>query len=194
MRRAGRAAFTVFEILVSLALLAIVSAVVVPALMGRIRDARTSALGQTLFSLSLAIFEYKKAVTVYPPQLIYLATKPGASVTDACGTTAIGSTNSNNWRGPYITRELVTGGVNIGDARIDNNLRRENIAGTVRLYIDVEGVDTLSAVDLERQFDGSPENPATGTLRYTKLSPNGIMPAAPAGQVNVSYGMPITGC
>lgn len=188
-------AFTVFEILVSLALLAIVSAVIIPGLMGRIRDARTSALGQTLFSLSLAIFEYEKAVSVYPPQLIYLSAKPTAAVTDACGTAGgIGATNANNWRGPYVTRELVTNGVNIGDARIEDRLRWTNIGGATRLFIDVEGVDTLSAVDLEKQFDGTPPDPTTGTLRYQKGAIGATIPAAPAGQVNLSYGIPITGC
>src|SRR4051812_19945271 len=187
MRR--RVAFTVFEVLISLALLAIVSAVVIPALMGRIRDARSSALGQTLFSVSLAIFEYKKGVTVYPPQLIYLSQKPGATVTDACGANAIGATNSNNWRGPYITRELVTNGINIGDARIVDSVSVSPAGPPSRLFINVAGVDTLTAVDLERQFDGTPENPATGTLRYQKAAIPPSIPAASAGQVNVQYGI-----
>jgi type II secretory pathway pseudopilin PulG len=189
-----RIAFTVFEVLVSLALLAIVSAVVIPALMGRIRDARTSALGQTLFSISLAIFEYKKAVTVYPPQLIYLSQKPAATVTDACGTNQIGATNANNWRGPYITRELVTNGINIGDALIVDAVSVSPGVTPTRLFINVSGVDTLTAVDLERQFDGTPENPVTGTLRYQKAAIAPSIPAASAGQVNVQYGIAVASC
>lgn len=189
-----RRAFTVFEILIAVALMAIVSAVLIPALMGRIRDARTSALGQTLFSLSLAVFEYKKNVTVYPPRLIYLSQKPASTVKDVCGAAQLGATNANNWRGPYVTRELVTNGINIGDALVADSIRVETPIAPARLYIDVAGVDTLTAVDLERQFDGTPENPATGTLRYQKAATQPAVPAAPAGQVNVSYSIPVTSC
>ena len=190
MRRSARG-FSLFEVLISLALLALMSAVVIPALMGRVRNAQTSALGQTLFSMSLAIFEYRKAVTVYPPALVHLATKPLSTVTDACGVTQIGATNANNWRGPYVTRELVSGGVGIGDAVIQDALRRVAGPPTI-LFMDVGGVDTLSAVDLERQYDAT-VNPATGTIRYTTAAVGGL-PIASAKTVNLSYGLPITGC
>ena len=52
----ARRAFTVLEILVSLALIAVMAAVLVPALMARVRDARTSALAQTVFTLGQSIF------------------------------------------------------------------------------------------------------------------------------------------
>jgi len=187
-----RRGFTILEIVIAVLILAAMSAAVIPELMNRIRNAQTSALSQTLFSLSLAVFEYKKAVTVYPPQLIYLATKPGATVTDACGTTQIGATNSNNWRGPYVTRELLSGGVGIGDALINNALRRDAGPPTV-LFIDGATVDALAAVDIDRQFDGATDTPTTGTVRYTTAAV-GPLAAAPAGMVNLSYGIPITGC
>ncbi|HJQ20331.1 MAG TPA: hypothetical protein VJ867_08295 [Gemmatimonadaceae bacterium] len=192
MTRFRAGAFTIFEVLISLALLAIIAAVVVPALMGRIRDARTSALAQTLFSTSLALVEYKKAVSSYPQQLLYLASAPSATTKDACGN-AIGAANALNWRGPYVTRDLVTTGLTIGDARIGDTL--SFTAGSPsRLFINVQGVDSLSAVDLEAQFDGSPGNPAAGTIWYFKAAiPPGV-PAASAGQVNVQYSIPVTGC
>lgn len=187
-----RRAFTVLEVIIAIILIAMMSAAVIPALMGRIRDAQTSALSQTLFSLSLAIFEYRKAVTVYPPQLLYLAQKPASTVTDACGVTPIGVPNSNNWRGPYVSRELVAGGIGIGDAVIDNALRR--VAGPpVVLFIDVASVDSVAALDIDQQFDGATNTPTTGTIRYTKLAV-GAVGAATSGFLNLSYGLPITGC
>ena len=190
MRRRG---FTVIEILIGIALIAIMSAAVIPALMNRIRDAQTSALGQSLFSLSLAIFEYRKAVTAYPRELVVLATRPVAATQDLCGN-AIGANNAGSWRGPYVSRELVTGGIGIGDAKISNTLRRSPATGLpTTLFIDVAMVDTLSAVDLEAQFDGAPANVTGGTIWYT-TAPVGALGAAPGGTVNLSYSIPINGC
>lgn len=193
--RSQRRAFTVLEILIGILLIAIMSAAVIPALMGRVRDAQTSALGQSLFSLSQAIFEYRKAVTSYPAQLVLLATKPIGTNQDLCGNN-IGNGNANSWRGPYVSRELVSGGIGIGDAQIVNTLRRTPASPALpsTLYIDVVMVDSLSAVDLEAQFDGSPANPATGSIRYTTLAIPPSIGAAPAGTVNLSYAMPVNGC
>lgn len=183
--------FTVLEIVVAIFILALMSAAIIPALMGRIRDAQSSALSQTLFSLSLAVFEYRKAVSVNPAQLTQLAAKPLASESDACGS-PIGAGNVNNWRGPYVSRELLSGGIGIGDARISNTLRRVAGPPTI-LFIDVEFVDATAAIDIDRQYDGATDTPTTGTVRYTSAI-LGSLPAPPSGMVTLSYGIPITGC
>ena len=139
------------------------------------------------------IFEYRKAVTSYPGQLVLLATKPLGTNTDLCGNN-IGTGNANSWRGPYVSRELVSGGIGIGDAQIVNTLRRTPAAPALptSLYIDVTMVDTLTAVDLEAQFDGD-ANPGTGSIRYSN-GPVGSIPAAAPGTVTLSYAMPVNGC
>jgi prepilin-type N-terminal cleavage/methylation domain-containing protein len=189
-----RHGFTVLEIIVALFLLAVVSAAIIPSLMRRIKDAEKSALAQTLFSLSLAIVEYRKAVSVNPNNLTQLSTQPTAAGLDACNI-ALGAANAGNWRGPYITRDVIAG-VGIGDSRISNGLRRDPGPPT-RLFIDVEFVDAAIAADLDAQFDGATSSPTTGTVRYQTGAILGSSPAigaAPAGMVNLSYGIPITGC
>ena len=197
-----RRAFTVLEIVVAVFILALMSAAIIPALMGRIRDAQSSALSQTLFSLSLAIFEYRKAVSVNPEQLIQLAAKPSATDNDACSND-ITAANVNNWRGPYVSRELLSGGIGIGDAKISNILARQAAAPTT-LFIDVEFVDAQAAIDIDRAYDGQTDTPTTGTVRYQTAAlvrsspafttPAITYPAAPTGMVTLSYGIPITGC
>jgi prepilin-type N-terminal cleavage/methylation domain-containing protein len=190
-----RRGFTVLEIIVAVFMLAVISAAVIPTLMRRIKDAEKSALAQTLFSLSLAIVEYRKAVSVNPSNLTQLSTLPLAAGLDACGLAL--NANAANWRGPYITRDVIAG-VGIGDSRISNSLRR--VAGPpTRLFIDVEFVDAAIAADLDAQFDGATPTPTTGTLRYTtgsipftNISPTYAAP--PTGMVTLSYGIPITGC
>ena len=89
-----RRGFTVLEVVVAVFMIAVISAAVIPALMNRIKDAERSALSQTLFSLSLAIVEYRKAVSVNPGQLSYLGTPPGATDVDACGSALNPSRNA----------------------------------------------------------------------------------------------------
>ena len=190
-----RRGFTVLEIIVALFLLAVVSAAIIPTLMRRIKDAEKSALAQTLFSLSLAIVEYRKAVSVNPSSLTQLSTLPLATDADACGLPL--NANAANWRGPYITRDVIAG-VGIGDSRISNSLRRVGGPPT-RLFIDVEFVDAAIAADLDAQFDGATPSPTTGTLRFTTavIAATATSPAyaiPPAGMVTLSYGIPITGC
>lgn len=193
-----RRAFTVMEIVVAVFILALMSAAIIPALMGRIRDAQSSALSQTVFSLSLAVFEYRKAVTVNPAQLIQLAAKPLATDKDACGNN-IGAANVNNWRGPYVSRELLSTGIGIGDARISNILYRLPGPPTI-LFIDVEFVDLNTAIAIDRAYDGAADTPGSGTVRYQSALLDRPAPAsvtylaAPAGMVTLSYGIPITGC
>lgn len=195
-----RRAFTLAEVLIAIAIMAIAGAVVIPALMTKIRTASTAALSQTLFALSQGVFQYRRAVTVYPPSLMYLATTPLTTTTDACGTTQIGN-NANSWRGPYITREVPSGGVQVGDALIENALRRQVTASSTYLLIDVAGVERKVATDLESQFDTGTPDSTSGAIRwtnqaisYTAGSIVSNIPAPTAGTVNLSFAMPISGC
>src|SRR5579885_1937912 len=69
-----RSAFTLFEVLVSVALVAVLGAVIYPTVMSRVRSSVSSSLMQTLVSLSQSIAEYKRAVTHYPGSLLLLTT------------------------------------------------------------------------------------------------------------------------
>ena len=121
-----RPGFTTVEVLVALAIVAVLSAIVIPEIVGRIRESRQSALSQTFFGLSQGIAEYRKAVTRYPYQLILLTQAPvllDPTAKDACGNN-LNASHINNWRGPYVSRQLLSTGIAMGDAQIENQLRR----------------------------------------------------------------------
>lgn len=192
-RSRRRPGFSTVEILVALAIVAIIGAVVFPQIVGRIRESKQSALSQTFFGLSQGIAEYRKAVTRYPSQLTLLTTAPASGATDACGN-ALNASHINNWRGPYVSRQLLSTGVAMGDAHIQNMLRRITSGSSAFLLMDASQVDTLVAVALEAELDGTSTDPAnTGTIRYTTAAV-GPLPAAPAKTVNLSYSIPISGC
>lgn len=191
MRQSNRThkGFTAVEILVAMAIVAVLSAIVVPEIMGRIRDSRRSALSQTLFGLTQGIAEYKKAVTRYPQKLSLLTTAPVLGVAeDACGNLLSG-TNINNWRGPYVSRQLLATGIPMGDGNIADSLER--VAGPpTYLLMRVTNVDRSIALLLESELDAPPPalpDSATGTIRF--------QPAPGfADQVTLFYSLPISGC
>jgi len=197
----ARQAFTMVEILVSLAILAILSAVIVPQMLGKMKDSRAAALSQSLLGLSQAIGEHKKATTKYPGQLTFLTTAPLATSPETCGG-AIGA-SANLWRGPYVSRQILASGVGAGDAIIQTGIRREVSGTSTFLLIDATGVETSIAADLESQLDGGTADPTGGTIRYTTAgipaqggpaNPTAAIPAAPTGTVNLSYSIPVRGC
>src|SRR5258708_34515051 len=93
------------------------------------------------------------------------------------------------WRGAYPSRSISASGLQIGGVTIQNTLRR--VAGPpVFLMIDVGGVDTKVADELEAELDAGAADGTTGTIGYTAAAVGGL-PAAPTGTYNVSYGIPV---
>ena len=205
------AAFSLAEVLVALAIIAVLGAVLLPALNGKLRESRTSAISQSLNGISLGMAEYKKAMGRYPGQLTMLTTTPTTSQTDICGNT-VPSTSTALWRGPYISREFIGGGIPMGDGLIYSGVRRlpTTVTSTppniVYALIDVGGVELTTASDLDTQLDGG-DGAFAGTIRWTasNLGPQTgagvnqtiVVPAVTATNLaNVTYAIPInpTGC
>ncbi len=201
------AGFSMVEVLVALAIIAVLAAVMIPALNSKLRDSRQSAIAQTLNGIALGMAEYKKAMGRYPGQLNLLADNPVASSRDVCGALTAASSTAL-WRGPYISRDFSTNGMPMGDGRILSPVRRSPVtvssSGTIAfVLIDVTGVETDIATDLENLFDGVTDV-AAGTIRYTSSTipaqgtgnPTPAIAASTPGTVTVTFAVPInaSGC
>jgi prepilin-type N-terminal cleavage/methylation domain-containing protein len=183
--------FTLPEVLVALAILAIVGAFVIPVVFSQIRASQVAALSQTYAGLSQGIAEFKRATTRYPLLLSSLTAAPAATDDDICGND-LGAANAALWRGPYASRQITASGVLVGEYTIRNTLRR--IAGTpVVLMIDIAAISTDVVTDLESQLDAGTADGNTGTIRYTSAAV-GTLGAAPSGTYNLSYAIPINSC
>jgi prepilin-type N-terminal cleavage/methylation domain-containing protein len=194
----SKAAFTLVEVLVTLAILATLVAVLYPSLSGKVRDSRTAALLQTFQGYAQGVAEFKKGTTRYPGSLISLTIAPTAASLDICGN-ALSTTPSSLWRGPYMSRIMPSGGMPIGDATIEPGLRRVTSGTEVYLMIDAAGVESSTAGDLELQLDAGTADYTTGTIRATVNSipatgTSSLIPAPTAGTYNLSYAIPILGC
>ena len=160
-RRSGaRAAFTLAEVLVAVACVAILTAVVLPTIQGRLKEAYEDAIVQEFDNISSAIIAYRQDVGKYPPQLVYLTALP-ASATDACGNT-LTATQISNWHGPYITRNIgaVTYYVIAQKDSVFNVLNTSYSASAIT--VELHGADTLTAHDVDLKIDGQAVNNSGG--------------------------------
>jgi prepilin-type N-terminal cleavage/methylation domain-containing protein len=162
-----RRAFTMLEILIALAIMALLAAVLYPTVGAQLRQGQSTALANQLDNLRQAIANYRQNVQRFPSLLTQLTTLPVAGAPDFCGN-GLPAANVALWRGPYINQAIAAGGMPVGDATIQNGIT--NVGGGVGLpgtmQITVANVENDSADDLERQFDGN-NNLAAGTIRWT---------------------------
>ncbi|MBA2688176.1 MAG: prepilin-type N-terminal cleavage/methylation domain-containing protein [Gemmatimonadaceae bacterium] len=189
--------FTFTEIVVALAIIAVLTAVIVPGLNLRLRSAQSASIIQDMRSISSGILQYRENVGRYPQSLIMLSSSTAATV-DACGNT-LPATLSANWRGPYVSQDIASGFVS-GDAVIKPSMVRSPINtnpnstvldGTLR--IDIERVDSLSAESIEAAFDGY-----TGSLvRFDGGTVRWVPVAGASGMGKIGtliYTIPVRGC
>ncbi|MEO7648769.1 MAG: type II secretion system protein [Gemmatimonadaceae bacterium] len=187
--RRVRHGFSLPEILVALAIIATLSVVVLPAVMNKLTEARAAALSQTLDGINKTVQSYRGNVGRYPRYLRQLSEKPataGALAADLCGSTTP-LVNINQWRGPYSSRTFTDVGTQVGDATVQDGLRR--VPSTTPpsfavAYVDVINVDEAVASSVNRAFDGD-GNYNAGTILWVPATP-------PMG--TLSFGIPVRGC
>jgi prepilin-type N-terminal cleavage/methylation domain-containing protein len=184
-----RGAFTLAEILVALAIIAIMGAAVVPTIRGRLTVASANALGGELQGLQQAILAFRTNIGRYPQNLRYLTYAPSGATKDICNN-AITGTNFLNYRGPYVTRDIGSTNYVVAENDTVNVLLTRsptspNSAVKEYLQITVTGVDKKEADILERQYDPTFDY-TSGTIVWTQNF---------AGtQGALTYQIPITNC
>ncbi len=176
-----RRAFTLAEVLVSLAIIAVLAAATIPTMKGRLTAAHASALADELTTLQSAIQAFKNNTGYYPEELYFLSFAPtvaqypagigfGGGTNNSCGTNFNGTSNFLKWRGPYVSRNI-TGDYAMGDNYLVNNVMTRVPASSTPgtreyLQIDVDLVDKAVAEILERQFDATYDL-SNGTVKYS---------------------------
>ena len=184
----NRRGFSLMEVLTALAIIAVLTAVALPALNGKLQDSRAAALEQTFNGISQAIAEFKRATTNYPSTLSMLNTAPAATDKNICNN-QFGSTVVSLWRGPYLSREITSSGIQMGDGLIQNNLSNTlNASSTYAVLIKVTatGVESSTVGDLEADLDGNNDLSA-GTIRAT-------VNASTTSVYDVVYAIPVSSC
>lgn len=166
----NRPGFTLAEILVMLAIMAVLAAVLVPTITNQIRKGDVNAISGDLTSLRGGIEAYVSDVHRYPASLQQLIDPTAVTGGNDVLGNAIPSGLSNRWGGPYIDRVDVTGGLTTGFGGVlKNTFGTTTINGVPYLRVDITGVDEADFADVDEVIDGS-ANSTTGRLRWVTAS------------------------
>ncbi len=178
MSERARRGFTLPEVLVTIAIIAVLAAVVVPAVLNQVSKGDTAALAGDVGALRTAITSFTTDTRHYPRTIGDLITKPAATDSDIFGT-AYGAGAVAGWKGPYFpTSQNVAGaGVYTSSAF---NLTIDNVfivpaAGNsnfITLSFGGTGVTPTNVATLDRLYD----------------SGNGVVPAGTGTGCNSTTG------
>ena len=183
----ARSGFTMIELIVILVILASMSAIVVPQVLGRLTTGEAATIAQTLSRLRSAVTEFRRDVLQYPSHVAHLTTLPPASGPDVCGNPY---SSINRWRGPYLDRSVSTAGLKIGASTVQNGIRRtpanltSGVYGT--LFLDVRDVDQIVAGTVNEAMDGDAVL-TSGTITW-------VAAGGTPTRGTLSLGIPVRGC
>lgn len=181
---ARRGGFTLPEVLVSITLVAVLAAVVVPTIASQIRKADPTRAGSEFIAMRSAVEQFLTDVRRYPKSVSQL-TAPivtTASNGPLIGPSTYGVADSMRWRGPYLSKDgtaaLTTGyGLTVNNAFAYDSLLTtgtSSCTGTncgqkyMVLAIPMVSNDSSGIADFDRQFDDG--NTTTGLIRYRVVS------------------------
>lgn len=165
-----RRGFTLPEVLVTVALMSLLAAVVIPAVVGQITSGETSKLEQSLIAVRTGVEQFATDVHRFPlkPRLLFRAT---TSADEDVNGLALPAPLANRWRGPYLARDsagfFLAAGAGAGGTIADTFLVKS--AGSVN-YITalVTGLRNSDLIKIDQDLDSYSvaADSATGMVRF----------------------------
>lgn len=173
-RQWPRGGFTLAEVLISVVLIAIISAVVVPVVYNQIVQGQAGRIGNDLLGIRTAIDNFYNDIGRYPNSLGQLTNTPASATTSQPPLVGPFYTAREiaKWRGPYITKDSVAALATGSNYTITSTFDSVTLAatGTARtagikyMIVYMVGVDTTTAVLIDKAIDDG--NTQTGIIRW----------------------------
>lgn len=175
MRTGRRGAFTLPEVLVTIAIVATLAAVLLPALNSQLSKGEASRVSNDLLAVQTAVNTFVSDVRRYPGDLLHLTQGPITGLLDINGV-AYPAVLAAKWRGPYLSKELISGNIATGfggnivgdlDPVSYNGINYVTVEVTPFTQSDFDKVDqiideTVSSTGGQLRFNAA----GSGTLTY----------------------------
>lgn len=160
--------FTLAEILVALALIALLAAVLLPTVAGQILKGDTARVSQDLEAVRSGIEQFLADVHRYPGKYSDLSTKIVSGTDTDINGANYPSGLASKWGGPYVTKDTFQAKVATGfGASILNAFSKtNNTNGIAYVTISISGIDSLDFWRLDASFDGTADS-TKGLLRWS---------------------------
>ena len=166
--RPPRRGFTLAEILVALALMALLAAVLLPTVAGQVLKGDAARVVQDLEAVRAGSERFLTDVRRYPGRYSDLSRAITVAETDVLGN-AYTNGQVSKWEGPYVTKDTISASVETGfGGRMTNVFKTElNTNAASYLTVVVTGITGPDADRIDEQIDGPSANPrTTGLLRW----------------------------
>ena len=172
----SRPGFTLAEILVALALIALLAAVLLPTVAGQILKGDTGRVVQDIEAVRAGAEQFLVDIRRYPGRYSDLSRAITAANTDVLGV-AYSAGHVAKWKGPYITKDTMSASIETGyGGRITNDFMSvTNTNAVPYLTVVATGIAAADFDRIDEQVDGASVSPAgrtTGRLRW--VSAGGI--------------------
>ena len=173
---ASRPGFTLAEILVALALIALLAAVLLPTVAGQILKGDAGRVVQDIEAVRAGAEQFLVDIRRYPGRYSDLSRAITAANTDVLGV-AYSAGHVSKWKGPYITKDTMNASIETGyGGRITNEFMSvTNTNAVPYLTVVATGIAAADFDRIDEQVDGASVSPAgrtTGRLRW--VSAGGI--------------------
>lgn len=175
--------FTLPEVLVTITIIGLLAAVVIPTVAGQVKKGDTGKVGDDLAAIRGGVEQYLSDVRKYPNTIGQLTLPISTSMAPLSGTSAAnyGTADVQRWRGPYLNKDsaavLSTGfGLKMnGNFVLDSVLASaydsvstgacSAVAGCQKyIGVRISGVDSATWALIDQTFDDG--NALTGTIRF----------------------------
>lgn len=164
-RRNRRGGFTLPEVLVTVAIVAVLAAVVVPAVTQQLSKADAPSLQSSISNLRTGVTAFVTDVRKFPRRLSHLSNAITATDSSLAANLPFGNGSTNQWRGPYMSFAISRG----DSVSLGMNLKgfdSLSIASNM-VKMDLTGVtDTMEIHVIDSLIDGK-TGQAAGSLRWT---------------------------
>jgi prepilin-type N-terminal cleavage/methylation domain-containing protein len=165
-----RKGFTLAEVLVVLAITAVMAAVLMPVLIKQFRKGDMGRVVSDISSVQTGVEAFAADVRRIPSSLTDLTTAVTTSTTDIHGV-LLPQTLVDRWNGPYLNKEAVAGVFPTGfGGAISSTI---DIAGNGIDFaiITIDGLTETEVADLDVEIDGE-NNSSSGRWRWTGSDPD----------------------
>lgn len=183
-----RRAATLWEVVVAVAVVLILTAAVMPSLIGGLERTRVTNAATTLQAITDAMTRMRRDNQDWPGRLSHLSAPITTADVNVCGNTYAAG-RVNNWGGPYIDRVVPATGLNIAIGVIKDSVYRSQVTGNDGLLtMEIVGVSEEDALGLNTTVDndGDVAGRTTGTVQWTTPDSE--------GRVTLFFYRPIRGC
>lgn len=172
-----RRGFTLPEVLVTLAIVATLTAVLLPALNNQLSKGDASRVTNDIVAIRTAVGAFTSDVRRYPSALVQLKTKPGSTDLDVLGN-QFGGTLIHRWRGPYLSKDLDgSNAMPTGyGAIISATMGQTTYNGIPYLNIQITGLTTEEFNNIDQIID---ETASSSTGQLTLSGTTAVWAALP---------------